>query len=173
MSAEPYRPAGAAGRFVALLHRVEDTVLAVLLTGMILLAAAQILLRDVLHAGFTWSAPLLRVMVLWVGLLGALAATRDDKHIAIDVLSRFLPARARLAIQALVDGFAGAVAGLVGWHALRFVHMEYGAGAEAFAGLPSWVLEAVVPMAFILIALRYLLLGAGRVQTLLGRGAGR
>ena len=58
-----------------LLRHFEDGVLAVLLGGMILLATLQIGLRNFADTGFIWADPLLRIMVLWLGLVGAVAAT--------------------------------------------------------------------------------------------------
>ena len=58
------------------IHRVEDFVLALLLSAMILLASAQIFLRNLFDSSLSWGDPMLRILVLWVGLLGALAASR-------------------------------------------------------------------------------------------------
>ena len=71
------------GRFSQLLQRikqqvfiVENGLLVLLLTGMILLAMLQIVLRNGWDTGLSWADPTLRVAVLWVTLLGAMAATR-------------------------------------------------------------------------------------------------
>ena len=50
------------------LHRVEDILLALLLTAMIGLAALQILLRNLFNLGLAWADPTLRLLVLWVAL---------------------------------------------------------------------------------------------------------
>ena len=34
---------------------------------------------------------LIRILVLWVGLVGAMVASREDDHIHIDLLERYLP----------------------------------------------------------------------------------
>ena len=73
------------------LLRLEDGLLVSLLVLMVLLATGQILLRNLFDAGLSWGDPSLRLMVLWLALLGAMAATRDDNHIRIDLLSRYLP----------------------------------------------------------------------------------
>ncbi len=73
----------------------EDAVLVVILSGMILLAAGQIVLRNFFDIGFIWSDEALRMMVLWLAVAGAVAASRNDKHINIDVLDRFLPGRCK------------------------------------------------------------------------------
>ena len=148
--------AGALARTVRVLHRCEDGLLAVLLGAMVLLAPAQILLRNFFDASLSWGDPLLRMLVLWVGLLGALAATRGDRQICVDALSRVLPPRARLAARVVTQLFASSVAGLVAWVALRLVLSEFAYGSSAFAGVPAWLCQAVIPFAFGGIALRQL-----------------
>ncbi len=77
-----------AGRFRLLagaLGRLEDALLVALLGVLLLLASTQILLRNLFDAGLTWADPLLRVLVLWLGLLGAMIASRSGKHITLDV----------------------------------------------------------------------------------------
>ena len=142
-------------RIVALL---EDVLLVGLLALMITLAAAQIILRNILGSGFAESDQLLRILVLWVGLLGAVAASRDGKQINIDMLSRLLPVRARLGARFVVDVFTAGVCILIAWHAGRFVHSEYATGSVAFMNTPAWIAELILPLAFGLIALRYVLI---------------
>ena len=84
------------------LYRVEDGLLVALLLAMIVLAGVDILARLALGSGMTWIAPVLRVLVLWIGLLGALVATRSREHIAIDVLSRFAPVPVRATFSTVV-----------------------------------------------------------------------
>jgi TRAP-type C4-dicarboxylate transport system permease small subunit len=129
--------------------------LAFLLGAMILLAPLQILLRGIFDTGIAWTDPLLRVLVLWVGLLGALVASRDGRQIRIDVLSRVLSGRARAAAGALTSLFTASVCGLVSFHAARFVASEREYGVIAFSGVPAWALESIIPFAFGAIALRY------------------
>lgn len=144
-------------RSIAVLHKIEDATLALLLGAMILLAPLQIFLRNFFDAGIAWADPLLRVLVLWVGLLGALAASRGHRHITIDVFSRLLNERAQRGVRALTDVFTAVVAGLVAFHGGRFVATELEFGSIAFAGLPAWIFQAIIPVCFGLIALRYLL----------------
>ena len=44
------------------------------------------------------------------------------------------------------------------WYAINFVQMDYHYGTEAFAGVPAWITELIIPIAFILMAFRYFLL---------------
>ncbi len=159
-------------RLLTLIHRIEDGLLALLLTSMIFLASGQILLRNFLDLGFSWADPLTRVLVLWVGMLGALAASREDKHIAIDVLSRFLPARLSVGAKAVTSLFTAVISAVVAYHAARFVALEREAQIIAFAGIPVWILQLVIPLAFGLIALRYALLFVLRSQAFFRKATG-
>ncbi|MBU1693255.1 MAG: TRAP transporter small permease subunit, partial [Verrucomicrobia bacterium] len=74
---------------------VETAGLALLVSGMVLLAAAQILLRNFFQTGFLWAEPLLGMGLLWLTMLGALAATGARRHIVIDLVGHFCPPRLR------------------------------------------------------------------------------
>ena len=64
-----------------------------LLTGLLGLGLLQVIERNVLASGLFWADELMQHMVLWLGFLGASLATREHRHLSIDVLSHFLPAR--------------------------------------------------------------------------------
>jgi TRAP-type C4-dicarboxylate transport system permease small subunit len=155
------------GRTLNAIHRIEDLLLAILLIGMILLATGQILLRNVFDIGLVWADPLLRIMVLWLGLLGALTACRENKHITIDVLTRLLSEKARLIARVLTSLFTTTVSAIIAYHAARFVIMEYEAQSSAVLGVPAWVYESIIPLAFGLIALRYIIHSIVYIRTLL------
>lgn len=139
-------------------HRLEDALLVGLLLAMVLVAVAQIVLRNGFDGGFLWAEGFLRVLVLWIGLAGAMAASREHRHISIDIIGRFLPpgpAKVAAVFNAL---FTAAVAGALAWYTLDFVLIEYESPSTAFANVPTWVCESIMPFAFAVIALRYLLL---------------
>ena len=149
-----------------IIHRVEDSLLAVMLLTMILLATAQIFLRNLFDLGLTWEDPLLRIMLLWLGLLGALAASRDNKHITIDILTRLVHKRARNVVQIITSLFTAIVTAIIAWHALRFVIMEYHTQNLAVGGIAAWIFESIIPFAFTLISIRYLIHFGQHVITL-------
>jgi len=138
------------------LHRVEDILLALLLTAMIGLAALQILLRNLFNVGLPWADPTLRLLVLWVALAGAMVATRLDKHIRVDVISRWLRPDLRRTASRLSDLFASLVCGSLAWQAARFVWYEHESGLRLFGTLPAWVAELILPLGFAVMAVRFL-----------------
>lgn len=145
-------------KLITLINRLEDTLLVVILTTMIVLAVYQIIARNLFTEGIVWIDPLLRMLVLWVGLAGAVVATRSDNHIRIDILTRYLPEKLQFYTQRFIYLFTLSICLLVAWHAGRFVLSEYEYGTIAFAGMPAWLSALIIPVAFFLIALRYLVL---------------
>ncbi len=146
---------------------VEDALLVLILAGMIVLAGAQIALRNLFDTGLLWADPALRVMVLWVGMIGAMVAARFDKQISVDAVSRFLSPRARLGVRVVTDLFTCGVSAVVAINAARLVMGDRAAGSEVFASVPLWVCELVLPLAFGMIALRYLLYCVRHLRDLL------
>jgi TRAP-type C4-dicarboxylate transport system permease small subunit len=158
------------GKLETWLHRLEDWLLSLLLLGMILLACLQIFLRNVFDSGFVWADSLLSIILMWLGLLGALAASRYDKHIAIDVLARWPSAQLQFLIKIVTSVFAASVCLIVAFYAAGFVLEEYKYGTTAVAGWPAWWFELVIPLAFALMGLRYMIQVLQRLF-ILNRGA--
>lgn len=143
-------------RLLAALERAESSLLVALLGGMVLLAGTQIILRNFFGLGLVWADPLLRAMVLWAGLFGALAATRGgNRHITVDVITHFLPARGKAVANFIAALFSTALCGALAWVSLQFVLGEYGSGATISGVLPVWLSAAAMPLAFALMALRF------------------
>lgn len=135
----------------------EDSLLLLILFTIIGLGLLQIVQRNFLGGGFVWTDELLRLLVLWLAMAGAVAASRDDRHIIIDLLSRFLNEKHALTIRTLIDLFTVSVCALLAWHTARFVYGEWEFGATLFNGVPAWPFEAIIPVAFTIITYRYLL----------------
>jgi TRAP-type C4-dicarboxylate transport system permease small subunit len=154
-------PAGAVDRIG---RWAENFVLCAFLFAMIALAASQPLLRELAGRGFAWGDEALRLLVLWSAMIGAIAASRDDVHLRIDVASRFLPRRPRAVVALLVDLFSAGVAGVLAWQSWRFVAETREFGDVLLDGWPAWILQLILPVAFALIAWRYLMLAAGRAR---------
>lgn len=142
---------------IGALHTIEDGLMLSILTSMIFLAVGQIALRNFFETSLIWGDPLLRIMVLWTALLGAMAATRTNNHIRIDLLSRFLPTHYIRWTNRLTNLFAAIICGLIAWHAGRFVLFEMEDGIILFSNIPAWTGELIIPIAFTVMALRFFL----------------
>ncbi len=135
---------------------IEDIFLAALLTFMILLAGWQIVQRNFIGGGMIWGDELLRLMVLWLALLGAMAASRDNRHVAIDLLLRFLPDKFKSPVQMCLHLFTAVVCGMLAFYSFKFVQMEHEYQTTVLSGLPAWWFEVILPIGFGMMSFRYL-----------------
>ena len=145
-------------RILGILHWVKDSILIALLLVMIGMAVTQILLRNLFEFGIVWGDILVRILVLWIGLVGGMVASRQGKHISIDVVARYLPKRAKSIVGSVVSIFTAVVCTVAAYYSIRFVQAEFQDGGMAFARVPVWICEAIIPLGFSVIALRYLFL---------------
>ena len=129
--------------------------LGALLLGMIGLATTQILLRDLGAGTLVWGDEAVRLMVLWIAMIAGVAAAREDRHIAIDVLSRFLKPRSRAGIAVMIDIFTAAVCAALAWYGWVMIRFALEDGDKLLGGLPAWPLQAIIPAAFLCMAWRY------------------
>lgn len=147
--------AGLIKRLDAFGRLVENVALVVLLSGMMLLAVGQIVLREVFNTGFVWADELVKLMVLWLAMVGSVAACRDNRHIRIDLLSHLLPGNAVSLARIVVDLFAACVALVIAWHAWRYLGLEIEFEDTVLVDTPAWIAHSIVPAAFALIAWRF------------------
>jgi TRAP-type C4-dicarboxylate transport system permease small subunit len=138
-----------------IIDRLEQSVLVILLSLMILIAFFQIVLRNLFDTGLTWGDPLVRNLVLWVGFIGAALATREGKQINIDVVSRWMPPRGKGFIEAVTDLFSSLICALLTFAALKFIRNEVQMGNVVFPGVPSWITEIILPITLGFMTLRF------------------
>jgi C4-dicarboxylate transporter DctQ subunit len=142
-------------RVDAIIDRVEQTLVSIFLSVMILIALLQIVLRNLFATGLTWGDPLVRNLVLWVGFIGAAIATREGKHISIDVVSQWVPSRRRIVIEGIIDVSSFIICGLLTFAAVKFIRNEAVMGSVTFLGIRAWVPELILPITFGLMTLRF------------------
>jgi C4-dicarboxylate transporter DctQ subunit len=142
-------------RLLDITRRLEDGLMLLLLLGMILLACLQILMRNVFDVGLLWADPVLRVMLLWLSLLGAMAASRYDKHMSIHILSNWVGPRSLHAIKIFTALFAAVICGITAYYSGWFVLDEYQYSTAEIAGIRGWWFELIMPLAFAVMALRF------------------
>lgn len=130
-----------------------------MLGSMILLASTQILLRNLFDTGIFWGDSLLRIMVLWIALIGATVATRSNNHIRIDLISRMLPPLAQRIAATVTFLFTSTVCITTAHYSLEFIRFEYEDQTLAFAQVPAWICQSILPVAFSLMGLRFFLQG--------------
>jgi C4-dicarboxylate transporter, DctQ subunit len=138
-----------------IIDRVEQILLVIFLSLMILIAFLQIFLRNLFASGLSWGDPLVRNLVLWIGFIGATLATREGKHINIDLISRWIPSLGKTFLECFTHLFSTFICILLTFGALKFIQNEAQMGNVTFSGIPSWIPEIILPITFALMTVRF------------------
>ena len=160
---------GRPSTILRLIQCLEEAALVLLMGTLIGTAFAQIIFRNLFSITFVWSDPLVRHLVLWCGLFGAMIATRQDKHIRIDALFRLLSPPWRDWVHASTSFLSALVCLLLTWISVRFIGDEMAGGTTAFLNLQTWQLQLIFPLSFGIMALRFLFQCGLRLQSVLNR----
>lgn len=137
--------------------RLESWILVVIVLLMVFLSFAQVVLRNVFDQGILWGDIFLRHLVLWVGFIGASVATQEEKHINIDVFTRFMKGKGKYFTQALVNAFAASVSFLLMQAAWTFVMEEKEFATMLFNDIPAWYFQIIIPIGFGLMTARFMI----------------
>ena len=142
-------------RVLKVADRAEETFMIVALSFMTVLTVVQVVLRYGFGGGFVWSLEVTTYTFAWLVLIGMSYGVRTEAHIAVDlVTSRLSPSGARA--FASVALFAGlAYCALMTYGSSQFVERLMALGNNARdIPLPRWVLTGIMPIAFVLLAVR-------------------
>lgn len=142
-------------KILKIFEKIEEYCLISLFSCLLLIAFLQIVLRNLFATGISYADPLLRHLVLWIGLLGATLATKQDKHIHIDILPRLLPERKKAFLQIAINLFSTIICIFLTYAAIKFIKYEYQAATTLFLQIPIWILEVILPITFAIMAIRF------------------
>ena len=146
-------------RTLRFLKRFEEALLVgafILLVG---LAFAQVILRNGFDTSIIWADVAIRILVLWVTMLGAMVATQQKRHIKIDLAEPFCSAKHYRYVRGVGRFFTAAVMLVVSYYCLEMVMLEYEFETIAFANVPSWVCQSILPVGFLSMGLQFLVQG--------------
>ena len=135
--------------------KIETGFLVIIVLIMVLFSFTQVLLRLFFDEGIMWADIFLRHLVLWVGFIGASLATRDNKHINIDLLNRYLKGKSIPLVAIVINSFAMYISFLLAQAGWRFVMDEKEYATMLFGNVPAWYFQIIIPIGFALMAFRF------------------
>ena len=136
-----------------LLDIFVKAVVASCMAGMVVVVTWQVLSRYVLGDPSAWTEEVARMLLIWVGLLGAVCVYREKSHLGLDLLQQKLGADHAGWLQAVSDICCGAFALavlVVGGGALVQLTWELRQTTAAL-GIPMAWVYLVLPLSGLLI----------------------
>jgi C4-dicarboxylate transporter DctM subunit len=138
--------------FAPALRKLENWAAGAALVAVGALPLVDLVLRDVFRTSLPGSAGYLRNLTLWVGLLGAVAALREGRHLMLARTVGLLPRSLQRPAERLALLITAAVLAGLAWACTLFVISE--ASAALMIGVvPVWVFQSIMPIAFLLMIL--------------------
>jgi tripartite ATP-independent transporter DctM subunit len=133
---------------------IEDAFSSLALLAMVILPLLEIIWRRAFGQGIPASGPIVQHLTLWVGFLGAAIAARDGKLLALATGTFIPPGIWRRSADILAAAFGACSALVLAYGGFQMADIERQAGTTIGAGIPSWAAQSVLPIAFLLIAVR-------------------
>ena len=136
---------------------LENGLLITLFAIMILTAFFQIGGRVFFSSGFPWADSFIYHLILWTGLMGAAVATREKKHINIDIFNRLLPSRYQHLTGSVTNLFSFFICGVLTYASVRFIIDEHQYPNDAIGHLPTWLAGIPIPVFFLTVSIRFII----------------
>ncbi len=140
------------GRFIGF----ERGVLALVMAAMVLLPLSEALFRRIGINGLPGAGSFLQHLTLVLGMLGGAYAAGRARLLALSPFTQWLGERAAARARIVAGGVAGAIALWLAYGSWILVQSEREAGTLLALGVRVWMLQAVLPLGFLLIAWRLL-----------------
>lgn len=126
------------------LFKLLTRALECLLVSVIAFQAALLILsvffRYIINSPIVWSDEIVRYSLVWLTFAGTALATRDDKHILVDVIDTILPEKGRRIINLFVDSVVIAFMAFLIYYGIRMTDYERGMFGETL----TWISYAYV-----------------------------
>ena len=141
------------------INHLEEGFMALALAFMTLLTFIQVVLRE-FGTGWVWSLEATTYTFAWMVLIGMSYGVRTQSHIAVDLAVRKMPPAVRRVVTLLAVGLCLVYCGFMFYGASIFVDRLMVLGNNARdVPLPRWLLTGIMPVAFTLLAYRFLEVG--------------
>ncbi|MXW07170.1 MAG: TRAP transporter small permease [Gammaproteobacteria bacterium] len=110
-----------------------------------------------LSLGLSWADEFVSMSVLWITFIGAMIAVRQNGHIRVDFMEKFLPENWSKFTKICANFSAGVVCWVVCYFSVIFVIWEFQSRNPGIGVVPSWILVSIIPIACFVMGLRFVL----------------
>ena len=119
--------------------------------------AVEIFTRLLGRPGIPASPILVQHMTLWIGFIGAVLATRQNKLLSLTRDPLFSPDAVFSNGRWIAKNISFVIIGALFWGSLTLVMIEYEYPIQISPGIYRWVIQLIMPVGFLLIAFQILL----------------
>ncbi|GHV28610.1 TRAP transporter subunit DctM [Spirochaetia bacterium] len=135
------------------LYGLEDALCYFSLFCLTLLPAAEVFVRIVLKTGIPDTAGILVHLLLVLGLLSGMIATRNSEHLSIALVQIFFSDKIKRPLLIITNCLSAFVLTIIAWSAVSFI--KIGLIGRLVGGIPDKVFALIIPIGYGVIAFRF------------------
>lgn len=137
-----------------IVYTIEQGLCYISLIGLALLSAAETIARLIFKTGVPASLGMMVHLLLWVGLLSGMIATKTGEHLAIALVQNFCPDRVKARISIFTGLLSAFVLTVVGFTAVSFVLISLSPW-RMIGFIPDQIFALIIPLGYGVMAVRF------------------
>lgn len=139
------------------LYTYETNLMLLFIAILVLVSFLQVLLRKFFNSGIPDSEKIITMMVFYIALIGASAATLKNKHISVEVLSNFVSKKVNNVFNILSSLFAIFITFLLYYYGLEYIEGQQANMDEFIFSIKTTEAEAFMLPCFLLMLIGFIL----------------
>lgn len=144
-------------KFVRIYDELEAKALVGSLVLTVLIIFMQIVMRSVFNASLSWSEELARYIFIWQIWLGMSMGLRDNKHINVEILFKYVRGRSAKAIKIVATTLAIFMCGFLVYYGGIMTNNALNKNSlSAAMRIPLWIVYLSLPFSSLVTGLRYI-----------------
>ncbi len=141
-------------KFADWLQKVENAIMILAFLGMLGASFAQVINRNLIHAGIGWFEELARYCMIYMALLATEMGLRDNTQMAITGLVERMSAPIRRVVQVVAKLVVIAFSAINFWNSFELLRVQIGYGQTSPGlGIPMYLTYFALPLSFGIITL--------------------
>jgi TRAP-type C4-dicarboxylate transport system permease small subunit len=140
-------------KFLRLLdEHIEEWLLTLTYTAMLIIATAQIFFRYVVNYSISWSQDLLTFMLIWSVFIGISLAVKKRRHIKVELALVIFSEKVQFSLKVLSNLMFMLFCAIISYYSLDKVYrlIYVNPQISESTGLSMWLIQIAVPLGFIL-----------------------
>ena len=131
------------------LGKIEEIIAGIFMVLMSACTVGNVIARYVFNSPIAWAEEFARYAFVWVVFLGAVACTKQKRHIVIDAVVVVLPRRARVCVLAFADLLIIGLMGALVYYGWIFTTMS--TEPTSMMEIPQYLIYVAVPLSAALV----------------------
>ena len=129
-------------------HHIEEWLLIVTYTAMLIIATAQVFFRYVVNYSISWSQDLLTFMLIWSVFIGISLAVKHRRHIKVEIAFVLLSKRAQFILRVMSNIIFMIFCAIFSYFSLKKVYslIFINPQISESTGLSMWMIQIAIPI---------------------------